>query len=198
MSDPYTDPVTGCLLNRLGLSDPAALAAAEREIVNLAALGLARDPVGGRFDLDHLREIHRRLFGVVYPWAGQLRTVVIAKGSVFCLPQYLPGEADRVFTALAGERWLRGLHRDGFVDRLAWYLGEVNALHPFREGNGRTQRVFFAELAARAGWAIDWATMTVAANVAAAAASFHGDLQPLRTLFDLAVTEAPPQKPTAT
>lgn len=188
MTDPYIDPVTGCLLNRLGLSDPVVLQAAEREISNLAALGLARDPVGGRFDLDHLREVHRRLFGVVYPWAGQLRTVVIAKGSVFCLPQYLHAEADRVFTELAGERWLRGLARDGFVDRLAWYFGEVNALHPFREGNGRTQRVFFAELTTRAGWAIDWASITAAENAAASAASFRGDLRPLRGLLDRAVT----------
>lgn len=153
MSDPYTDPVTGCLVNRLGLGDPAVLAAAEREIVNLAALKLARNPVGGRFDLGHLQEVHRRLFGVVYPWAGQLRSVVIAKGSVFCLPRYLPAEADRVFTRLAQERWLRGLDREGFVDRLAWYLGEVNALHPFREGNGRAQRVLVAELATRPGGA---------------------------------------------
>lgn len=191
MSDPYTDPVTGCLLNRLGLSDPAVLVAAEREIVNLAALGLARDPVGGRFDLDHLREIHRRLFGVVYPWAGQLRTVVIAKGSVFCLPQYLSGEAGRVFTRLAGERWLRGLERERFVDRLAWYLAEVNALHPFREGNGRTQRVFFAELTTLAGWDIGWATMSAPENTAASAASFRGDLRLLRGLLDRAVTATP-------
>lgn len=196
MSDPYTDPVTGCLVNRLGLTDPAALAAAEREIVNLAALALARDSVGGRFDLAHLQEVHRRLFGVVYPWAGQLRTVVIAKGSVFCLPQYLTAEADRVFSRLAGERWLRGLDRDGFVDRLVWYLGEVNALHPFREGNGRAQRVFFAELAARAGWGIDWATMTAADNVAASAASFHADLEPLRRLLDRAVTTPAPRPST--
>jgi len=191
VSDPYTDPVTGCLVNRLGLSDPAVLAAAEREIVNLAALGLARSPVGGRFDLGHLQEVHRRLFGVVYPWAGQLRSVVIAKGSVFCLPQYLPAEADRVFTRLAQDRWLRGFDRDGFVDRFVWYFGEVNALHPFREGNGRTQRVFFAELASRAGWAVDWAAVTAEENVAASAASFGGDLRLLRELLDRAVTATP-------
>lgn len=196
MSDPYSDPVTGCLVNRLGLTDPVVLVAAEREIVNLAALGLARDPVGSRFDLQHLQDVHRRLFGAVYPWAGQLRTVVIAKGSVFCLPQYLPSEADRVFTGLAGERWLGGLDRDRFVERVTWYLGEVNALHPFREGNGRTQRIFFAELATRAGWDIDWASMTAADNVAASAASFHGDLRALRILLDRAVTTRVQRSPT--
>ncbi len=73
--------------------------------------------------------------------------MAIAKGAVFCLPQYIASPAAIIFRELHDEDCLRGLSRDAFVGRLAYYLGEVNALHPFREGNGRAQRAFFAQLA---------------------------------------------------
>jgi cell filamentation protein len=94
-------------------------------------------PVPPSYDLSHLCAIHHRVFGDIYDWAGQLRTVAIAKGSWFCLPQYIESSAAEVFRALHGENLLRGLPRNAFVERLTYYLGEVNAVHPFREGNGR-------------------------------------------------------------
>lgn len=76
--------------------------------------------------------------------------------------------------------WLRDLSRPEFVDRLAHYLGEVNALHPFREGNGRTQRAFFAQLSRDAGWRLRWSRLDHQANVDASRASLRGDPDPLR------------------
>ncbi len=142
--DPYSDPVTGVLYNRLGFRSAAALEAAEREITHAALILLDESPVSPSYDLPHLREIHRRIFGDIYEWAGQIRTVAIAKGAMFCLPQYVESSAAVVFRELHDEDCLRGLRHDMFVGRLAYYLGEVNALHPFREGNGRAQRAFFA------------------------------------------------------
>jgi Fic/DOC family len=72
--------------------------------------------------------------------------VSIAKGEVFCLPQHLRSYAAEVFGRLAAADRLRGLPRDRFIARLAEFLADVNALHPFREGNGRTQRAFFSQL----------------------------------------------------
>ena len=135
--DPYSDPVTGVLYNRLKLRSAAALEAAEREITHAALILLDESPVSPGHDLPHLREIHRRIFGDIYEWAGQIRTVAIAKGAVFCLPQYVESSAAVIFCELHDEDCLRGLRHDMFVGRLAYYLGEVNALHPFREGNGR-------------------------------------------------------------
>jgi cell filamentation protein len=145
--DPYSDPVTGVLYNKLGLSTAAGLEAAEREITHAALILLDESPVSPSYDLPHLREIHRRIFGDIYEWAGQIRTVAIAKGAMFCLPQYVDSSASVIFRGLHDEDCLRGLHHDVFVGRLAYYLGEVNALHPFREGNGRAQRAFFGRLA---------------------------------------------------
>jgi cell filamentation protein len=89
-----------------------------------------------------------------------------------------------VFSALAKEQHLRGLPRTRFVDRLTHYLAEVNAIHPFREGNGRTQRAFFDQLSRDAGWPIDWSSLNRDRNTAASIASLRGDNRPLRALLD--------------
>jgi cell filamentation protein len=182
--DPYSDPVTGVLYNKLGLGAATELEAAEREITHAALFLLDESPVPPSFDLPHLREIHKRIFGDIYEWAGRIRTVAIAKGAVFCLPQYIDSSASVIFGELHGEDCLRGLPRDAFAGRLAHYLGEVNALHPFREGNGRAQRAFFGQLARDAGFTLSWQHLDPARNVEASAAIMRGDPEPMREMLD--------------
>jgi cell filamentation protein len=181
--DPYSDPVTGVLYNKLGLRSASALEAAEREITHAALILLDESSVSPSYDLPHLREIHRRIFGDIYEWAGQIRTVAIAKGAVFCRPEYIESSAAVIFRELHYEECLRGLHRDGFVGRLAHYLGEVNALHPFREGNGRAQRAFFRQLARDAGFTLAWQHLDPVRNVEASAATMRGDPGPMREML---------------
>ena len=182
--DPYSDPVTGVLHNKLGLGTAAGLEAAEREITHAALILLDESPVSPSYDLPHLQEIHKRIFGDIYEWAGQIRTVAIAKGAMFCLPQYIDSSAAVIFGELHDEDCLRGLRRDAFVGRLAHYLGEVNALHPFREGNGRTQRAFIGQLARDAGFTLAWQHLDPARNVEASAAIMRGDPEPMREMLD--------------
>ncbi|MEV4108497.1 Fic family protein [Nonomuraea sp. NPDC049695] len=85
---------------------------------------------------------------------------------------------------MAKERYLRGLSRSQFVDRLTHYFAEVNAIHPFREGNGRTQRAFFRQLSREAGWPIDWSNLEADGNAQASKASLRGGNEPLRALLD--------------
>jgi cell filamentation protein len=187
--DPYTDPVTGVLSSKLGLRTAAELEAAEREITHAALILLDESPVSPSYDLPHLREIHRRIFGDIYDWAGRIRTVAIAKGAMFCLPQYIQSSAAVIFNELRDESFLRGLDRDAFTRRLAHYLGEVNALHPFREGNGRAQRVFFGQLARDAGYTLAWQHLDPARNIEASAASLRGDPEPLRKMLDALIND---------
>lgn len=182
--DPYSDPVTGVLHNKLGLGTAAGLEAAEREITHAALILLDESPVSPSYDLPHLQEIHKRIFGDIYEWAGQIRTVAIAKGAMFCLPQYIDSSVAVIFGELHDEDCLRGLRRDAFVGRLAHYLGEVNALHPFREGNGRAQRAFFGQLARDAGFTLAWQHLDPARNVEASAAIMRGDPEPMREMLD--------------
>jgi cell filamentation protein len=186
--DPYLDLETGVLRNRLGITDHATLAEAESDLTSYRLAELRESVLPGDYDLIHLRAFHRLIFGEVYDWAGELRTVSIGKGAPFCPPQRLISHADRVFSTLVRTDRLRGRDRAGFVDGLTGLLAEINYLHPFREGNGRTQRAFLGQLARAAGHPSRWTAMDPAANVTAArAAHLDGDTAPLRALLDTIV-----------
>lgn len=93
----------------------------------------------------------------VYEWAGELRTVDITKGNTrFCTVSRIEPEADKVFQAMAGKNWFAGLERPELVVAVAESFGDLNMVHPFREGNGRTQRLFFEHMIAHAGFKADW------------------------------------------
>ncbi|NUT08762.1 MAG: cell filamentation protein Fic [Hamadaea sp.] len=184
MVDPYTDPDTGVLRNRFAITDPGRLRAVEADLTAVALADLAVRVLPGSFDLAHLRAFHREIFGDIYQWAGEVRTVNIAKTDLFCVHQYIETYSHEVFSALAKENYLRTLSRASFVDRLTHYFAEVNAIHPFREGNGRTQRAFFHQLCRMASWPIDWSKLDPEVNVAASVAALRGDNEPLRYMLD--------------
>ena len=155
--DPYCYSQSDVLQNSFGFRVQNDLSKAEAQITVLRLDQLQRRPVTGKFDLDHLKEIPRHIFRDVYSWAGQLRTVSMSKGaSLFCRHEFLASEGKRIFDQLRQENVLRSLPQDRFCDRLAYYFGEINALHPFREGNGRTQRVMLGDIAKQAGYKIDF------------------------------------------
>ena len=183
--DPYAD-AHGVLTNKLGITTGAALSRAETDLSFAALLRLAIHPLPGRYDLAHLRGFHRHIFGAVYPWAGQLRTVDLARGprDAFCRWPFIESSAADIFAGLAAENRLADLPRTPFVARLAHYYGEINALHPFREGNGRTQRAFLGQLAREAGWHTAWSDLNAEQNNTASAAALHGDPNPLTAMLE--------------
>jgi cell filamentation protein len=99
------------------------------------------------------------------------------------MPEHLESYGAETFDRLAEEKHLVGLGRETFVARLTYYFADVNALHPFREGNGRAQRAFFAQLAADAGYRLDWQVIDAQRNIDASAAAMQGDEGPLRNLL---------------
>lgn len=189
--DPYVDPSTGVLVNLLGLTDAQALARSEAQYVALGLHELDQRPLPGDYDVAHLQMFHRHLFGDVYAWAGDFRTVNIARSASFGDWRHIRTYLDDVFADLAKENHLTGLGREEFVRRLAHYFGEVNAAHPFREGNGRTQRAFFRGLARDAGWNLRWVHVSAEENTAASEASLMGDNGPLEALLNLALGHRP-------
>jgi cell filamentation protein len=182
--DPYLDLEHGVLRNRLGITDPAELARIEAGVSAMRLVELEAQDLPGHDDLTHLQAFHRHIFGEVYDWAGELRTVAIGRGRAFCRPEHLRSSAEVLFARLARRQHLRGLDRAAFVDDLAGFLGELNTLHPFREGNGRTQRAFCGQLARGAGHPIRWVLLDRAENIAASKAAHAGDLDPLRAMLD--------------
>lgn len=176
MEDPYVYPGTTVLRNKLGITDGIALAQREGDLALVRALQLRAHPIKGSFDLVHFRAIHRHIFQDVYSWAGEIRTVAISKGdTMFALPQYVESYGNQLFAQLQAEGQLKGLDHDEFARHAAYYLSEINALHPFREGNGRTQREFMSQLANESGYKLDWSKVMREAMVEASIRSFNGD-----------------------
>lgn len=187
--DIYCYPGTGVLKNRFGIRDRKALEEKERTITMIRLVELDKNPVKGKFDLDHLREIHRRIFSDVYDWAGEIRTVNISRGNVFCQFNYIPEQAGILFEKLKKENYLKGLDKDKAAERLAYYLGEINAIHPFREGNGRAQRAFIRQLAREAGWIIRF-DCTTDEMYEASAEAFVGKYDKLTALVKRSMEKA--------
>jgi cell filamentation protein len=173
LSDPYVDPATGVLRNRLGISDPVRLSLVEGKVAVHAEIRLyVSMPTVERCDLATLQAVHRRLFGDVYDWAGELRTVDIAKGgSTFALARHLRHAAAGVFSQVPRTDRLRHLDARRFVATVGRLLADLNALHPFREGNGRAQRAFMQPLARDAGYQLRWGELQPPENIAVSEAA---------------------------
>lgn len=151
--DPYVYAGTSVLRNRLGIYDPEELDRVERQLVRERTL---ESIPSGNFDLRHLKAIHFHLFQDIYEWAGQIRTVEISKGeSQFQFRQYIDTGMADVHRRLVKAGFLRGMERSAFASEVAQIIGDVNYVHPFREGNGRTQLQYLKLLAEQAGHFLD-------------------------------------------
>lgn len=149
VEDPYCYPGTTVLRNKLRLENQTQLDSFEAEITAQRA---EEALPAGRLTYSHYRAIHRHLFQDVYDWAGRIRTVRISKGgSTFCFPESIHREMSKLFRMLADKRHFRNTTANEFAEKAAHFLAELNAIHPFREGNGRTQLTFLLLLAETAG-----------------------------------------------
>lgn len=136
------------LINKLDIHDEKILQKFEAKITAAKLLSLRRKGIIGNFDIEHLKKIHTYLFEDVYPFAGQFRNENIAKGLFrFAEYEYIEPELEKLLNELKNENYLISLSKDDLAERLAYYLSELNVLHPFREGNGRTNREFIRQLA---------------------------------------------------
>ena len=182
-SDPYCCPNSDVLKNKAGLTPVEALAQFE------TAMTFARseEPLpSGRCSVRHYRSIHKHLFQDVYEWAGRFRSVRLTKGSsTFCYPENIAAEMSRIFAWLRHERHLRDRSVRGFCEGAAHLLAEINAIHPFREGNGRTQLTFLVVLADQAGHAIALDRLDPDVTLDAMIRSFQGDERSLAALVEL-------------
>lgn len=146
-------PDFSVLRNKLDIRDAATLEQAERLLVQQR---MEEGAPRGDFDLVHLKAIHGHLFQDVYDWAGQVRTVEIHKGgSQFQPVPYIETGMADVHKRILAAREFRGLGRDDFAEQAGKIMGDVNYVHPFREGNGRTQLLYLKQLAGKAGLSLD-------------------------------------------
>lgn len=184
MSDKiYCYPNSNVLINKLNIHDTDKLLEVERKLTMLRLMDLLEKPISGKFDLEHLRNIHKYIFQDIYPWAGKIRTVDIAKSNMFCKVQFIEMQAKEIFGKLQKDDYLKQLSKEKFAKRAAYYFSEINALHPFREGNGRTQRELIRQLACESGYILHFAAITETEMMEASIDSFVCDYKKMEALF---------------
>ncbi len=179
----YCYPDSGVLINKLGIKNHDELVTAEREITSLKIAMAKAEPIKGNFDFEHLKRIHKFVFEDIYTWAGEARHVNISKGNQFCLSQHIETYAADIFAKFKADNYLIG-YDGNIAHRLAYYLSEINVLHPFREGNGRAQRLFIEYLADHAGYKVDFSDVTADEMIIASAESFARDYDKINAMFE--------------
>ncbi|KHT65332.1 cell filamentation protein Fic [Photobacterium gaetbulicola] len=185
--DPDCYPNSSVLINLLNIRDEDELEAAERDFTRVRASHF--EPDFNNFSFEYLKQIHRTLFQDLYPWAGVPRTVDITKGETrFCHWENIERESVKLLEQLASQDHLCRLGRQDFIEKIAYFYCELNVIHPFREGNGRVQRIFFEILAINAGYEVCWEGIGLDEWVAANQAGYFGNMGPLISLFDRITT----------
>lgn len=191
----------GVLRNKLGITDQATLLSAESAISGVQ-LQLYRDnPLPATFDWDHLSGIHQRLLGDVYEWAGEPRTVTMGKGAggMFEPHETIRERFDELSQIISEFDGYKGMQQEFFAGMMATTYNVMNQIHPWREGNGRTQRVFLDDLARDAGYQIDWTSVHGYENDRVSEAARLGDQVPMTKMMHRIISprDEPVTEPTA-
>ena len=177
-------PGTTCLINKLGIQDETILAEKEAAIVFAKASLLDQRPIQGKFDFEHYKQIHRFLFCNLYDWAGQVRTVNIAKkGTAFIPVEEIERCAEACFSRLTAFD-SKNLSHHELAAEIADFYHSINMLHPFREGNGRTQRVFFTQWLQHLGYDFNLISIDPDEFMIATIFAAQGVMDPLIHLFE--------------
>jgi cell filamentation protein len=188
--DPYVYPGASVLRNKLGITNEAQLEYHEREF---AAARAAQGIPTGTFDLTHLRAIHRHLFQDIYEWAGEIRTVEISKGgSQFQFRRSIETGMADVHRRLKAANFLKGLTKVQFAEAAGKIIGDVNYVHPFREGNGRAQLYYLEQLAEQAGHPIDLGRLDPRRWIAASRAAHTADYRLMAEEIGRAILDRAP------
>jgi cell filamentation protein len=178
-------PNTSVLINKFDIRDEEKLNEVESVIVSAKYAEWMQRPLAKTFGFEHYKAIHRFLFSDLYDWAGQVRTVDISKkGTVFTRAEDIAQQAELIFNRLKVCNYFRDLPRAEFVEEIVDFYCLTNALHPFREGNGRTQRAFLTQLIRSAGYDINFADMDTDLLMIATIQASQGVTDLLRNIFN--------------
>lgn len=180
-------PGTTCLINKLDIHDEAMLANAEASIVLAKASFLDQHPINGGYDFEHYKQIHYYLFCDLYDWAGEIRKVNVSKKGT----SFVPADEIAVCAAACFERSSGfsaiGLSKHELAAEVADFYSTVNMLHPFREGNGRTQRIFFKQWVQHLGYTLDLTNVDADGFMIATIQAAHGVMDTLIDFFERSI-----------
>ena len=181
----YCYPKSNILKNKLNIIDNKELLdEAEMQITAFKILDLKMKPLRGNLDFNHLMYIHKYIFEDIYTWAGKTRSVNIAKGNQFCNCVFIEDKLNELFLEIKEDKYLITMTKEQVIKKLSYYLSELNAIHPFREGNGRTQRIFIEYLSNIAGFHVDFSEITAEEMIEASVDSFLKNYNKMDKIFE--------------
>ncbi|WP_297125126.1 Fic family protein [uncultured Eubacterium sp.] len=179
---------TSCLINKFGIKDEVILKELETTITLNKITEYSLNPLFYSFDVQHYKSIHRYLFGDIYDWAGEYRTVDMSKkGTNFAKAESVEKLMSNCFKRLNDKNLFQGLKFDDFVDEFVDFYCVTNMIHPFREGNGRTQRLFLTQLINKNGYDIDFSEIDTDELMIATIQSANGIIDYLKDIFKYAI-----------
>lgn len=177
-------PGTTVLINKLDIRNDKLLAEAEQTITAINYAQIETEMKFVDVDFEYYKNIHKRLFYDIYEWAGMVRSVNLSKkGTAFCEYKEINELAEKRFDRLKRDNFLVDLDFETFVDEFTDLYVDLNYLHPFREGNGRTHRLFLTLLARNTGYSIDFSQCDLDMLMIATIKSAQGDVGLLRTII---------------
>lgn len=148
---------TSCLINKFGITDENKLSEIEANITLVKTAQLEENPIKGNFDVQHYKSIHYHLFCDLYDWAGEFRNINISKkGTRFADKNEIEFLCNNCFNYLKKFNYFKNISFDGFINNIVDLYCTLNIIHPFREGNGRTQRIFISQLIRYNGYDINF------------------------------------------
>lgn len=179
---------TSCLINKFDIKDEVILKELETTITLNKITEYSLNPLFYSFDVQHYKSIHRYLFGDIYDWAGEYRTVDMSKkGTNFAKAESVEKLMSNCFKRLNDKNLFQGLKFDEFVDEFVDFYCVTNMIHPFREGNGRTQRIFLTQLINKNGYDIDFSEIDTDELMIATIQSANGIIDYLKDIFKYAI-----------
>ena len=177
-------PNTTVLVNKLGIQNQSELNSVERQFVLLKSSQAEQETIFKNIDFNFYKELHKQLFGDLYEWAGTVRSMNISKkGTVFCNFEDIERIGTLKFQRLAEQNYLKELTKSRFIDELTEFYHDMNMLHPFREGNGRTLRLFITLLVRNAGYTLNFSDCDSDLLMIATIKAAQGDLSSLKEVF---------------
>lgn len=181
----YSDLRFNLYINHLNIKITAELKQAEADIVAASLIRIEQEPLPAAFTFDYLISLHQQLFQEIYPWAGVVRTDDISKGiSHFAPATKIPRYAGMIFNDLNNREFMQeNCSDEDFITGTAKLLTQINNLHPFYEGNGRSQRLFLSKIAIACGYQFDWTKAHQWEIEAAAIRGIDDDYEPHQRLL---------------
>ena len=148
---------TDILINKMDIKDVNLLNEYERRVVSLKLLIINYTTFSNKFDAAMLKDIHKFLFSEIYDFAGEYREENLAKDDFrFASCDFIESELERILKPMKNIDEYKALEKKEFAEKIAYFISEINVIHPFREGNGRTYREFVRQFAYQVGWNLDW------------------------------------------